>query len=113
MISPRYIFISKSKIKIFPTPIEDVSMWLSLAYNFMEKEVTKNTDEDNLNLPRYFFDAIEDYLSYMLYLKENPELAQIYLQTFENTLHDNIYWLNRDQIYSEEEMMNTFYFSHN
>ncbi len=113
MISPRYVFISKSKIKIFPTPIEDVSMWLSLAYNFIEKEVTKNTDEDDLNLPRYFFDAIEDYLSYMLYLKENPELAQIYLQTFENTLHDNIYWLNRDQRYSEEEMMNTFYFSHN
>jgi hypothetical protein len=66
-----------------------------------------------LNLPWYFFDAIEDYLSYQLYLKENPELADVYFQTFQTTLHDNIYGLNRDQRESEEEMMNTFYFSHN
>jgi hypothetical protein len=58
----------------------------------MEKPITSiNYDEDNLNLPWFFFDAIEDYLSYMLYLKENPELAEVYLRTFETTLHDNIY----------------------
>lgn len=113
MQNPRYVFVSKDKIKIFPTPIEDVPMWLSLTYNYIEKEVDKNTQEDSLNLPWYFFDAIEDYLSYQLYLKENPELADIYFQTFQTTLHDNIYGLNRDQRESEEEMMNTFYFSHN
>ena len=110
MLNPRYVFISKNKIKIFPTPIEDIPMWLSLAYNFMEKPVTLNTDENNLNLPRYFFDAIDDYMSYMLYLKENPETADIYLQTFQTTLHDNIYWLNRDQRYSEENFANLSYF---
>lgn len=111
MLNPRYIFISKDKIKIFPTPIQDVNMWLTLAYNYMEKPITTiNFDEDNLNLPWYFFDAIEDYLSYMLYLKENPELAEVYLRTFETTLHDNIYWLNRDQRASEENFANLSYF---
>lgn len=110
MNSPKYIFVKKDKIKIFPTPIEDVSMWLSLAYNFMEKPVSLTTDEWNLNLPWYFFDAIDDYMSYMLYLKENPEMAEIYLQTFQTTLHDNIYWLNRDQRYSEENFANLSYF---
>lgn len=110
MQNPRYVFISKNKIKIFPTPIEDVPMGLSLAYNFIEKPVELDTDENTLNLPWYFMDAIEDYLSYMLYLKENPELADVYLRTFENTLHDNIYWLNRDQRYSEEEFANLSYF---
>ena len=110
MNHPRYVFISKDKIKIFPTPIEDVNMGISLAYNFMEKPVTKDTNEDNLNLPWYFFDAIEDYLTYQLYLKENPELADIYLQTFQTTLHDNIYWLNRDQRETEEEFANLSYF---
>ena len=33
MMSPRYVFINKDHIKIFPTPIEDISMWLTLAYN--------------------------------------------------------------------------------
>ena len=110
MENPRYIFINKNKIKIFPTPIEDVSMWLTLAYNFMEKPVELTTNEDDLNLPWYFFDAIDDYLTYMLYLKENPDMAEIYLQTFQTTLHDNIYWLNRDQRYSEENFANLSYF---
>jgi hypothetical protein len=64
---------------------------MSLAYNFMERPVELNTNEDSLNLPWYFFDAIDDYMSYMLYLKENPEIAEPYLQTFQTTLHDNIY----------------------
>jgi hypothetical protein len=64
---------------------------MSLAYNFMEKPVELNTDENSLNLPWYFFDVIDDYMSYMLYLKENPELAEPYFQTFQTTLHDNIY----------------------
>ena len=111
--NPRYVFISKNKIKIFPTPKQDVNMWLSLTYNFIEKPVWLSTDEDSLNLPWYFFDVIDDYLSYTLYLKENPELAQVYFETFRTTLHDNIYWLNRDQRYSEENLANTSYFSHN
>lgn len=110
MENPRYVFVNKNKIKIFPTPIEDVSMGLSLTYNFMEKPVELNTDEDSLNLPWYFFDAIDDYMSYQLYLKENPETAWLYLQTFQTTLHDNIYWLNRDQRYSEENLANLSYF---
>lgn len=110
MTHPRYVFISKDKIRIFPTPIEDVTGWLNLVYNFMEKEVWLETDESTLNLPWYFFDAIEDYLTYQLYLKENPELADVYLQTFQTTLHDNIYWLNRDQRETEEEFANLSYF---
>ena len=110
MENPRYVFISKNKIKIFPTPIEDVPMWMSLAYNFMERPAELDTDENTLNLPWYFFDVIDDYMSYMLYLKENPEIAEPYLQTFQTTLHDNIYWLNRDQRASEENFANLSYF---
>lgn len=113
MQDPRYVFIDKNHIKIFPTPIEDVPMGLSLAYNFIEKPVTETTEENNLNLPRYFFDVIDDYLTYQLYLKENPELADVYLQTFQTTLHDNIYWLNRDQRKLEEEFANLSYFYKN
>jgi hypothetical protein len=79
-------------------------------YNFIEKEVELNTDESSLNLPRYFFDVIDDYLTYQLYLKENPDLAEIYLQTFQTTLHDNIYGINRDQRETEEEFANLSYF---
>jgi len=54
-------------------------------------------------VPNYFLDAIEDYLSYRLIQAENPELAQMYLQNFNQTLHDNIYGLNRDQRPVEED----------
>lgn len=110
MRNPRYIFLNKNTIKIFPTPIEDVTWWLNLMYNFIEKDVELSTDETSLNLPRYFFDVIDDYLTYQLYLKENPDLAEIYLQTFQTTLHDNIYWINRDQRETEEEFANLSYF---
>lgn len=120
MRSPRYVFISKNKIKIFPTPIENVSKGMTLAYNFIERPLSYNDvwwnspkSVEDLNVPRYFMDAIDDYLSYQLYLKENPELAAPYYQTFITTLHDNIYGLNKDQRKIEEEFMNTYYFSHN
>lgn len=120
MVSPRYIFVGKNKIKIFPTPMENVTRWLTLAYNFIERPLTEDqifgnspVTEADLNLPWYFLDAIDDYLSYQLYMKENPEIAEPYFQSFLTTLHDNIYWFNRDQRKIEEEMMNTYYFSHN
>lgn len=36
-------------------------------------------------------DAIEDYMSYKLVEIENPEMAGMYLATFRETLHNNIY----------------------
>lgn len=59
-----------------------------------------------LGLPRYFLDVIDDYMSYRLIEAENPELAGSYYQTFINTLHNNIYGLNRDQRPVEEEFAN-------
>jgi hypothetical protein len=90
---PRYVFTNKDTIKIFPTPTEDVENGLTLTYNFIENtdSITLSTNVDNLNLPRYFFDAIEDYITFRLYQAENPEQAQWYYQQFETTLHDNIY----------------------
>jgi hypothetical protein len=55
------------------------------------EDITMNTNIDNLNLPWYFLDAIDDYITFRLYQAENPELATYYKQQFENTLHDNIY----------------------
>ncbi len=110
--NPRYVFVDKDTIKIFPTPTENVSSWLSLNYNFIDKPVTATTDEENLNLPRYFFDAIEDYMTFRLYQAENPEMAQWYYQQFDNTLKDNIYGLNKDKRPIEEWFANTTYFSH-
>ena len=111
---PRFVFVDKDTIKIFPTPTEDVENGLSLNYNYMEDVdgITMNTNINNLNLPWYFLDAIDDYITFRLYQAENPEMAQWYYQQFENTLHDNIYWLNKDKRPVDEGFANTTYFSH-
>lgn len=111
-LHPRYMFISKNKIKIYPTPAEDIENWLSLNYNYIQQPISLNTNEDSLNLPRYFFDAIEDYMTFRLYQAENPEMAQWYYQQFQQTLNDNIYWMNKDKRPVEEGFANTTYFSH-
>lgn len=112
--NPRYVFVDKDHIKIFPTPTKDVENWLFLNYNYMEDidSVTMNTNIDNLNLPRYFLDAIDDYITFRLYQAENPEMAQWYYQQFENTLHDNIYWLNKDKRPIDEWFADLRYFYH-
>ena len=129
-IHPRYIFVPhvnssgeySNRVKIFPTPTEDVDKWLTLTYNFLQQTVTfaqafpsnlsNSLDLAKLNLPWYFFDAIEDYITFRLYQAENPEMAQWYYQQFEQTLHDNIYGMNKDKRPIEEWFANTTYFSH-
>ena len=74
--------------------------------------ITMNTNINNLNLPWYFLDAIDDYITFRLYQAENPEMAQWYYQQFESTLHDNIYGLNKDKRPVDESFANTTYFSH-
>ena len=113
-LHPRYVFVDKDTIKIFPTPTKNVENWIFLNYNFIQDvdSITMSTDVDDLNLPWYFFDAIEDYITFRLYQAENPELSQWYYQQFENTLHDNIYGLNKDKRPIEEDFANTTYFSH-
>jgi len=128
--SPRFTFVDKNHIKIYPTPDENVANWLALSYNYIDRALTEEQafwvwDEDHdrwevepvdlstLNLPRYFFDAIEDYITFRLYQAENPEMATYYKQQFEDTLHDNIYWLNKDKRPVDENFANTSYFSHN
>lgn len=74
-----------------------------MNFNYINKPVEASTDEEKLGLPRYFLDVIDDYMSYRLFQAENPELAGSYYQTFINTLHNNIYGLNRDQRPVEEE----------
>ena len=111
---PRYVFVNKNTIKIFPTPTEDVDNGLFLNYNYIQDtdSITMNTNINSLNLPWYFFDAIEDYITFRLYQAENPEQAQWYYQQFESTLHDNIYWLNKDKRPIEESFADTRCFSH-
>ena len=98
MLRPRYVFTNKNHIKIFPTPTEDVDNGIMLNYNYIEQPLTLSQafssnaiDLETLNLPRYFYDAIEDYITFRLYQAENPEQAQWYYSQFDNTLHDNIY----------------------
>ena len=98
MLRPRYVFTDKDHIKIFPTPIEDVENGLMLNYNFIVNSITADQafgagaiDLGTLNLPWYFFDAIEDYITFRLYQAENPEMAQWYYQQFKETLEENIY----------------------
>lgn len=115
---PRYTFVSKTNIKIFPTPRKDISNWISLTYNFIQKPLTvedvydNDIEESDLCLPRYFLDAIDDYMTYRLYLTENPEQAQWHYQIFKETLTNNIYGLNKDKRPVEEWMADTRYFSH-
>ena len=112
--NPKYIFVDKDHIKIFPTPTEDIDNGLSLNYNFMPDidGITMNTDISTLNLPWYFLDAVDDYITFRLYHAENPEMAQRYYQQFENTLHDNIYWLNKDKRPIDEWFADLRYFYH-
>lgn len=110
--NPRFTFVDKNHIRIYPTPDQNVEYWLALSYNYIEQPVTDQTEESSLNLPRYFFDAIEDYMTFRLYQAENPEMAQWYYKQFENTLHDNIYWLNKDKRPIDENFADTTYFSH-
>ena len=126
-INPRFIFVPSvnsdgeytSHIKIFPTPLKDVERWLTLTFNFIKRPVeytdafsSDSVELSTLNLPRYFIDAIEDYITFRLYQAENPEMAQWYYQQFEQTLHDNIYGLNKDKRAVEEDFANTTFFSH-
>lgn len=112
--NPRYTFVDKDMIKIYPTPTEDVENWIFLNYNYMEdvEGVTMNTNTSSLNLPRYFFDAIGDYITFRLYQAENPEMAQWYYQQFESILHDNIYGLNKDKRPVDEWFADLRYFYH-
>ena len=117
--NPRFTFVDKEHIKIYPTPDKNVSNGLALSYNYVSRLLTYEQafgdsaiDLDTLNIPRYFFDAIEDYITFRLYQAENPELATYYKEQFEETLHDNIYWLNKDKRPAEENFANTSYFSH-
>ena len=97
------MFVGKNKVRIFPTPDQRVANWFHLTFNYITRDVASDTDESSLGLPAYFLDAVEDYLTYRLYNAENPELAMIHYQRFIDTIHDNIYGLNRDQRPVEEE----------
>lgn len=120
--NPKFSFVDKNHIKIYPTPTENVYSWLALSYNYIDRTLTElqafwDDDHDpvdlsTLNLPWYFFDAIEDYITFRLYQAENPEMAQWYYQQFENTLHDNIYWLNKDKRPIDEWFADLRYFYH-
>ena len=119
-INPRYTFINtyewgkvQTHIKLFPTPDKTITAGISLNFNYINKPVEASTEEDMLGLPRYFLDAIDDYMSYRLFQAENPELAGTYYQQFITTLHNNIYGLNRDQRAVEEEFANLRSLSHN
>lgn len=97
--TPRYTFINKyedgkiqAHIRIFPTPDKTINAGISLNFNYINKKITDpSLDEDMLGLPRYFLDAVEDYMTYRLVDIENPEIAGGYYQQFLTTLHNNIY----------------------
>ena len=117
--NPKFTFVDKNHIKIYPTPTEDVDNWLALSYNYMTRSISYDDafwdnpiDISTLNLPWYFFDAIEDYITFRLYQAENPEQAQWYYQQFDSTLHDNIYWLNKDKRPVDEWFADLRYFYH-
>ncbi len=120
--NPKFSFVDKNHIKIYPTPDENVDNGLALSYNYIDRTLTDveafgDDDHDpvdlsTLNLPWYFFDAIEDYITFRLYQAENPEMAQWYYQQFENTLHDNIYGLNKDKRPIDEWFADLRYFYH-
>lgn len=112
MAKPRYSFVGSDQFRLYPTPTENISNWIILDFNYFVQPVSKNTEESTLDLPWYFLDVIDDYLSFRLYQAENPEMAQTYYQQFLKTLQDNIYWLNRDKRPIEEWFANLSYFDH-
>ena len=51
------MFTSKNEIRIFPKPDKAITAGLNLTFNYITKDVTASTNEDNLGLPTYFLDA--------------------------------------------------------
>ena len=50
--NPKFTFVDKNHIKIYPTPTEDVDNWLALSYNYMTRSISYNDafwvwDDDN------------------------------------------------------------------
>lgn len=105
---------TQTYIRIYPTPTKHINDWISLQFNYINRPITDpNTSEEKLALPWYFLDVIDDYMSYRLMQAENPEIAASYYQTFIQTLHNNIYGLNRDQRPVEEDFADLRHLYHN
>lgn len=63
---PRYEFLGKNQIVIFPTPKVWITDGIKLRYNYWEEEITNTTKEKDINLPFYLIDTLDMYLDFRL-----------------------------------------------
>ena len=90
---PRYEFLGKNQIVIFPTPTVSLNQtgkeWIKLRYNYWEEDIDANTLESDINMPFYLLDTLDFYLDYRLKRHETDKAnAQIEYQE----------WLNEIQV---------------
>ena len=75
---PKYEFLWKDEIVIFPTPKHNLANGIKIRYNYWEEEITWSTKEKDLQLPFYLIDTLDMYLDYRLKWHETTrEQAQI------------------------------------
>lgn len=84
---PRYEFLWKNQIVIFPTPTENITNWIKLRYNYWEEDINKTTQEANIKLPFYLIDTLDMYLDFRLKRHETDRAsAQIEYEMWEKEI---------------------------
>lgn len=106
---PRYEFLGKNQIVIFPTPTENIANGIKLRYNYWEQEITWSTKEKDINLPFYLIETMDMYLDYRLKWHETSrEQAQIEYDLWGKEI-ENALWMinNRDSRPVIEQFLDT------
>lgn len=110
---PRYEFLGKDQIVIFPTPTVSLNQtgkeWIKLRYNYREEDIQSSTKEKNLQIPFYLLDTLDMYLDYRLKRHETSrENAQIEYELWNKEIENALGMLNnRDSRPVREEFMDT------
>ena len=63
---PRFEFLWKNQIVIFPTPKLWITNGIKLRYNYWEEDISGTTKEADINLPYYLIDTLDYYLDFRL-----------------------------------------------
>lgn len=105
-LQPRY-YIQNRTLHLVPTPKQDVTNGLQIRFNYFPKELRANDNEDAINLDYWSYDAIYHYMTYLLYQREAPELAEHHFSKYKDELNLCLMSIsNRNQSAVREEFAN-------
>lgn len=92
---PRFEFLGKNQIVIFPTPKIAITDGIKIRYNYWEEDIDINTKESDINLPFYLIDTLDYYLDFRLKRHETDRAsAQIEYEMWEKEILTALGMLN-------------------